>query len=141
MSITLTSARVSADQEHGAIIRNFQAGEALTVGQAVYVTTAETVKKAQSDGTQAEAMARGIVVAAPNMYGETSIASGERCSVCVFGPLYGYSGMTAGTRVWVAATAGSLQQTAPSGYAHVIGYAAEDDVLFVDPQVTDPASS
>lgn len=143
MTLTLTSANVSADQQQGSVIRNVQAGAILTVGQTVYIDGSDTAQLADANGaSEAVARAVGVVVAAPNMYGETSIASGDRCSVCVFGPVYGFTGMTPGARVYVGTTPGELTQTppTPNAYQFTIGIAISASVLFINPEADAAAS-
>lgn len=143
MALTRTAANVNANWEEGAIIKNFVAGGALVVGDAVYVNASDQVLQADANGaSEAIARAIGVVVAAPNAYGETAIASGQNCSVCVHGIVRGFTGMTPGGQVYVSKTAGDLTQTAPTtpAYQYPVGYALKTDALFVQPE-TDSASS
>lgn len=142
MALTAVPAYASADWRQGSVIRNFVAGEALTILQAVYLHTDGKVYKADANVSTAVVRAVGVVVAAVNLYGETAIAAGQNCSVVVFGPIYGFTDMTIGGQVFVSTTPGVLTQTAPSSnaYQFVIGYAAEDDVLFINPEADAAAS-
>ncbi len=142
MALTRTSLDVSADVSRGAIIENKTTAAALEVGDACYITTSDTVEQADQDaGTELVANGVGIIVAAPNQYGEIAIASGDQCSLCIFGKVFGFTGMTVGGRIWIGATAGELTQTKPSdGWRVSIGYALAADVIFVNPDA-DTASS
>ena len=142
MALTRTSLDISADVSRGAITANKTAGAALEVGDCCYVSTSDTLLQADQDaGTELVANGVGIVVAAPNQYGEIAIASGDQCTLCIFGKVFGFTGMTVGGRVWVGATAGELTQTKPTdGWRIAIGYALAADVLFVNPDA-DTASS
>jgi hypothetical protein len=125
---------------NGAIIRRFTAGEAVSVGQAVFVHTDGTVKKADAD-VLASSQARGIVVGV-GVAGSTSAASGNAVDVVTHGAIaLGTSGLTDGAAVFVSTTAGALDQTAPASagdYPFAIGWAESDGVLYVQPQVIVP---
>jgi hypothetical protein len=137
-SISLTSASIRPLE--GAIVRNYQAGAAVTVGYAVYLDSNGYVQHADADASEAASRGRGIVVASKD--GETSVSSGDRCSVCVFGPVGGYSGMTPGEPVYVSDTVGRLDQSQPSSaYRQALGWADSASVIFVNPDVQDPSSS
>ncbi len=137
-SISLTSAQIRPLT--GAICRNYQAGAALTVGYAVYLDSSGYVQHADANLSEAGARAMGIVVASKD--GETSVVSGDRCSVCVFGPVGGYASMTPGEPVYNSSTVGRLDQTAPTGgaYPQAFGRADSATVIFVNPDVADPSS-
>jgi hypothetical protein len=125
---------------NGAVIRRFTAGEAVTVGNAVYVHTDGTVKKADADAL-ASAQARGVVVGV-GVAGATSAATGNAVDVVTHGPVaLGTSGLTEGAVVYVSVTAGALDQTAPAAsgdYPFIIGWAEADGVLYVQPEVKIP---
>jgi len=140
-NLTATAANVRALREHGAIVFPGQAGEALTVGQLVYADTDGDYMIADGNTTTAAARARGIVVASYD--GETSIASGAACSVCIFGPVGGFATIVPGANYYVSDTAGSIADAAGTNsriVAHGIEIAGQN-VLFVNPQQNDPSSS
>ncbi len=134
--ISLTAANIRALVANGAVTRPYKAGEALTVGNSVYVASDGDAQK--SDGNAA-ASARAIGLVVESYDGETSIASGDPCTVCVFGPVSGLSGMTPGANAYVSDTAGALATTAGT-YSRIMGYAETAGVLFVNPAMNDPAS-
>lgn len=142
-ALTVTPANVSADQNQGSVVRNYQAGGALTVGQAVYLDSNNYVQAADAN-TSSVTTARGvgIVVNTPGPYGDTSIPSGGYCSICVEGPVYGFSGLTPGAYGWVSKTAGEIDDTAPTTatYQYILGYAVAEDTFFVNPGITSPTS-
>ena len=142
-AITVTAANISANEERGAVLKRYIAGEALTIGQAVYLDSSNPTKayKAVSDSAN-HARAVGIVVFAANFYGETTIASGDYATVCVGGPVEGFSGLTNGQPLWVDSTAGGMNDTAPTGgtYQFIVGHAIGYYSLFVDPGTADPVS-
>lgn len=125
---------------NGAIIRRFDAGATVSVGQAVYVDTSGDVRPADADA-EASAQARGVVVGV-GVAGATSAATGQTVDVVTHGPVaLGASGLTDGAAVYVSTTAGAMDQTAPASagdYPFVIGWAEADGVLYVQPQVTVP---
>lgn len=141
-ALSFTAANISADPIQGSIIRNKQAGAAVSVGQAVYIDSDGKVQPADANVSLTTSMGHGVVVNSASLYGETSIASGAYCSICVFGPVYGFTGLAEGTQAWVGATAGEIVDTAPTGgaYQRVMGYALESDVFFVDPGQSTPGS-
>lgn len=126
-------------------VRPYVASGTPQKGQAVYPTSAgDTAALAQANAA-ATARAIGIVVAVadPALATANQAADGDAISVCVFGPVYGFSGMTPGAVMYVsAATAGAIVTPAPSGgfWVWPIGYAEDANTLFVMPGVSAPAS-
>lgn len=125
---------------NGAIVRRFVAGGTVTVGQAVYVAADGTVQAATA-AALGSAQARGIAVAV-GVAGKTSAGTGEAVDVVTHGPLaLGVTGLAQGAAVYLSPTAGKLDQSAPAAsgdYPFVIGWAAADGVLYVQPQVQPP---
>ena len=136
-AISLTAAQIRAMTENGAVVRPYSAAEELTIGNCVYVNTDGDVAKADAN---AVASARGIGIVVEGIDSETTIDSGERCSVCVFGPVSGFSGMTPGANAYVSDTAGGLD-TAAGTCSRIMGYAERAGVLFVHPEQNDPSST
>lgn len=143
-AFTITGSQISASEERGSVLETYVAGEALTVGQAVYLDSSNPAKayKALAD-TSAHALAVGMVVAADNFYAETTIQSGGQAVVCVYGPVFGVTGLTLGEMLWVDKdTAGAVTATAPtSAYQYALGHMQDNDVFFVDPGTTAPVSA
>lgn len=142
-ALTVVAGNVSADQNQGSVIRNYITGMAVNVGQAVYVDTNGNVQLAIGNVLTANAKAIGIVVNSTDLYGSTAIPSGGYCSVCEFGPVYGYYGMTPGKQVWVSKTvAGGLDDAAPTGgvFQFILGVSIDDDIIFVSPGMSAPVS-
>lgn len=119
----------------GAIIRRAVAGEALTFGQVVYVSSYSgdlpVVSKA-AGGAVATANPFGIVIAPSVALSNSSVASGEGCDVVVFGPVTGYSGMTSGGTVWVSDTAGANSDVVGTK-SGVVGLSETPATIFVRP--------
>jgi len=136
--LSLTAAKIRALTENGAVIRPYDAGEALTVGNLVYVASDGDVMKADANATQAAARAIGIVV--QSFDGETTVANATPCSVCVFGPVAGFASLTPGANGYVSDTAGQIED-AVATYDRIVGYAERTDVFFVHPEQNDPSSA
>lgn len=142
MALTRTARNVSALP--GAIVNSYVAAETLENGQAVYINSSGQAALARAN-VAATSQARGIVTSVNDEGGATSIAVGNTVSVCMFGPVAGFSDMDEGGIIWLsAATAGAVTQTQPSGastWSHAMGYAAEIDKFFVQPGVLAPTSN
>lgn len=138
---TVTAANVSADEKMGSIVRNYQASGSGTVGDSVYLDSDGKVLKSDADGSLAASRAVGIVVNTTSLYGDTTFVSGDFVSVCVFGPVYGFSGMAEGTYGWVSTTAGKVADAAPAtAYDYILGQVHAADVFFVHPGIENPVS-
>lgn len=142
MALTRTAANVSALP--GAIVKNILADETLALGQSVYINGDGEAALAQAN-VAATSHARGIVVSVNDASGATTAAAGRTVSVCVFGPVAGFTDMTEGGIIWQsAATAGAVTQTQPTGtatWSHAMGYALASDIFFVLPGVLAPTSN
>lgn len=123
---------------NGALVRPYRAGGAITVGHLVYVATDGDVEAADANVDGPATATIGIAVC--GLDGETAIASGDPVSVCVFGPVSGFSGMTPGDVLWVSDTVGRVD-TAAGTFDRAIGYAERAGVIFVNPQINDPSSA
>ena len=142
-TITPTAANVSASEERGAVIMRYLSAVDLVVGNAVYLDSSNLLHKAIGNTTSAAASAIGIVCSANNFYGETTILAGQWVTVCIGGPVYGFSGLTDGEPLWVdKTTAGALANAAPSGgaYTYIVGNAQGADTIFVHPGTGVPTS-
>ena len=106
---------------------NGEAG-AITVGQAVYISGSDTVKKAKADASGTSDVT-GFVV-------DTTIASSASGSIQTGGTLTGLSGLTAGSRYYLsAATAGAITTTPPSGSGQFIvpvGFAVNTTDILIE---------
>lgn len=127
----------------GSILRQYDAGGSLTVGNSVYIAADGDVE--QSDANAAlSSQAIGVVVAVKDTAGATTAAAGDAVTVCVFGPVAGFSSLNEAALQYVSETAAAITETAPSGagtWTHVVGYAETDTVLFVMPGVAAPTSN
>ena len=103
------------------------AGEALTLGSAVYLHTDGKIYKASYSGTRAQATVLGLVKA--------GVAADETATLVIRGSCTGMSGLTIGTEYFVAA-AGAISSPAPSASGHYVtrvGQAQSATVLIVGP--------
>lgn len=118
----------------GAIIRRAVAGEALTFGQTVYISSYSgdlpVVSKADANAS-GKGNVFGVVVAPSTALAGSSVANGEACDVVVFGPVTGYT-MTSGNTIYQSNTAGAAADAAGT-LACVVGLAESRYVLFVRP--------
>lgn len=114
----------------GSVIREFDLGGALAVGDLCYIASDGDVEEANG-GAAGTAWAKGVVVSIGTEGAESGIA-GDRASVAIFGPVCGFSGMTPGAEHYVSDTAGAVDD-ANGTVTVVIGYAEAADILFVDP--------
>ena len=134
--ITVTAANVRALQANGAIVRNYSAGGTVAVGDAVYIAADGDVEKANGG---AAGTAFGIGIAVESYDGATSITVGNPVSVCVFGPVSGFSSATPASKGWISDTAGKLD-TAAGTLAHELGYFESASIFFVNPDAAGAGS-
>lgn len=115
----------------GCIIRRFTAGEAMTPGQPVYLSAADTVSKTLG---AAVATALCIGVVAGGAAGGATIASGEEVDVVMFGPVTGYStNMVHNASFYVDDDAGVIS-TAAGTKSSIIGIGLNATTILVNPR-------
>jgi|GEM_PF-4247279 len=127
---------------NGATIRRLTAGAALNVGDVVYIDTDATVKPAIAT-SEAAAQARGIVVGV-GVAGATSATSGGAVDVVTHGAVAVGAALTVGAPVYVSATAGKTDHTAPATtgqFPFVVGWAEAAQTLYINPQVIVPTAN
>lgn len=111
-------------------IRQYLAGEALTAGNAVFVHTDGTVKKAVATVGTANVCV-GVVI--------FDADSGAAVDVISKGIVSGFSGLTIGSPVYLSdATAGAVTSTVPKTYGdrvQVIGHALAANQIAIDVQL------
>lgn len=132
-NLTVTAADVRPLQ--GAVTRKATAGEALTVGLAVYISGATgnipAVSKADASAVATSDLFGIVVAGAPEKNGSTTIASGDIVDVVVWGPVAGVAG-TAGAFTWVSDDAGLLADAVGTKSAPA-GFMESANVFFVRP--------
>lgn len=142
-TLSVTPGKVSADQSQGAVIRNHQAAAEITdaPGKAVSLDSNGKVVLADADGSEALSRGVGVIVNTVDQYGGTTVPANGRCSVCWFGPTYGWDSLTPGTFGWVSKTPGNVDDTAPTtAYQYILGQCMAGDVFFVNPGMKQPES-
>ena len=128
-------ARTSANIRplNGALIRRFEAGGALTVGNTVYINGDAEVEHADASAA-GTTYAVGIVVAAPD--GGTTASEGETVDVLLFGPCTGFTGMTPHDVLYQSNDAGRIEDAAGDN-SHKVARALSATVLFWNPALTE----
>jgi adhesin HecA-like repeat protein len=111
----------------GADVRQFVCGEALTLGDLVYMKSDGKVWKANG-GASSTAYCIGIVVSV-STFGATVSVADETVGVLYDGPVAGFT-LTVGNRYWVSDTAGKLD-TATGTVEVVVGIALTTGILLV----------
>lgn len=138
-----TASHISFSEERGSIVERYITGEAISLGQAVYLS-AGLAYKAIADSS-AHAQAIGTAAGADNFYAETVIPAGGTVAVVVYGPVFGFDGLslTGGEPLYVdKTTAGSYNTAAPTAaYQFIVGHMLDDQTFFVDPGTTVPVSA
>jgi hypothetical protein len=138
--LTVTKANVRPLQ--GAIIKPFQAGEIVDVGEAVYMKSDGKVWLSDADAA-ATAQVVGLVVAI-GAYGKTESVADEIVDVLLFGPTEGFAGLTPGAQFFASVTPGKIEDTAPAGasadFRWVVGWALSATAIFVNPFSDDVAA-
>lgn len=136
---SFTAARISADPTKGALIDNYQTAEAIALGQWVYINSSGYAALADASA-EATSDVVGIAVAyAGDQYGNTTVASGDRVSVCKFGKVYGFASLTPGARLYLSDTAGAAD-TAEGTVDMPLGFCDSATAFFVDIGRVTPAS-
>ena len=125
---TVTLARADA----GAVVRPYQAAASGSLLDAVTVDTNGKVAKS----VNASGKCIGLVVSSHRKNTSGTYAANEQVGVCVWGPVEGFSGLTKGKLVYLAATSGVLADTG----SVPIGYAESDTCVFVMPGIANAAS-
>lgn len=136
-----TPANVRALVEQGAIVLQGVAGSTTAVGKAVALASDGEWDNADGNVSAALARVQGVVVA--SFDGETTIAASSPLSVCVFGPVSGIGGLTAGANYYLSDTAGAIAD-AVGTYDRILGWGvklAGEVCLFVSVQQNDPSSA
>lgn len=140
--VTISSpANIRPLVEHGAVLVAGTAGSATDVGNLVAMSSDGAWDDADANASQALSKAQGICVGSYD--GETVIAAGNPMTICVFGPVSGIGGLTAGANYYVSDTAGAID-TAAGTFDRIVGWGVQvagEVCLFVNPQQNDPSSA
>jgi hypothetical protein len=122
----------------GSASRGFNLGGAAAPGDAVYIASDGDVERADGNVSNATAAVRGLVVAIQG--GKSAGVAGDRVTVCVFGPVAGFTGLTPGAPGYVSNDAGKLEDAA-GAFTRIAGYAESATVFFVNPEQSTAASA
>lgn len=140
--IALTAANIRALKPNGAVTVQGQAGGTITIGDLVYIASDGDWERA--DGNVADgvtAKAQGVAVASYD--GETTINSTDPVTVCTYGPVSGFTSLTAGANYYLSDNVGKIAD-AVGAYDRIIGHGVElsgEVCLWVDIQQNDPSSA
>lgn len=139
-AVAVTSANVRALTNLGAIVIPGTAGATVTNGYLVYPA-------ADGDWEHADANAAGLEgvmgVCVETFDGEDTVIAGNAMSICVYGPVSGFTSLTAGAIYYLSDTVGRLDD-ATGTFDRLIGRGVEiagEVVLWVDVTLTDAASA
>lgn len=131
--LTVTTANVRPANAHQCIIRNFESGAAIDVGEIVFIDPADNLAKLADASAAGTMPGIGVVVAIGAQGQTTGLAAGEMLSVVLFGPVVGFA-VDAGDLSYVSDTAGALADAAGT-VSQVFGIGLEDGLLMVNPQL------
>lgn len=139
-AVSYTARNVSANWDRNAVIENREANEAIEVGELVYLASDDTVGLADMDALDdfAKRVPWGICVSiaksgvVAGIVGATEAQDGDRVSICTFGHVHGFSGLTPGQFLYGSNAAGAIENAAPANQ-FVIGRATHADTIFVSP--------
>lgn len=138
--LTVVSANIRAITSHGAVVVPGIAGATVTIGYLVY-------QAADGHWEHADANAAGLEtalgVAVESYDGEDTVAAGNALSVCITGPIGGYTDVTPGALYYVSDTVGRIAD-ATATFDRIIGNGmmlAGFDVLNLNIQLSDAASA
>lgn len=139
--IAFTAANIRAHRSHGAVVIPGKAAGPLTVGHLVYQSSTGWIRADGDVALGVPARAHGIVI--ESFDGETTIASGDAISVCVFGPVTGFTSLVANANYYLSDTVGRIAD-AVGTYDRIIGYGIQLSTevgIFVMIQINDPSSA
>ena len=106
------------------VFNSYTADEALLAVDALYISAADSVSKASASGGGAASRLMG--------FAKFAVADTEAVDVVSEGLLAGFSGLTAGSRYYLSATAGEITDTIPAGSGNTVvqaGYAKNATTL------------
>src|SRR5690606_30215608 len=121
-NLTPVSANIRALTSHGAVVIPGTAGGTVTIGDLVYQASDGDWEEADANVSAATATALGIAV--QSFDGEDSVAEGNALSVCVFGPVAGYTDVTPGALYYVSNDVGKISD-AEGAFDRIIGTGME----------------
>lgn len=136
-AITKVSAEVRPVNANQCIIRQLVSGEAIDVGEAVYIDTTTGAAMLAAGGTAATVQFVGIVVAIGSEGRTVGAGAGETLSVVLSGPVAGFD-IGAGVIAYVSNTEGALADAAGTK-AYIAGIGLPGNILLVGNRAVVPA--
>lgn len=125
----------------GSVVRRFNAGGAVALGDAVYVAADGDVEAADADAV-ATAQVIGICVGTENS--PTAAIATEAVDIQLSGPLAGFSSLTPGDKLYASVTAGKIADAIPAAagdFIFVVGMAISAAVIHIRPYTYDVAAT
>jgi len=122
----------------GAVTRAFNLGGTAVPGDPVYIASDGDVERTDGNVSSTVAAFRGILVAIQG--GKSTGAAGDRATVCMFGPVAGFTGLTPGAPGYISNDVGKLEDAA-GAFTRFAGYAESATVFFVLPEQSTAASA
>lgn len=140
--MTVVSANVRALTSHGAVVVPGVAGGTITLGYAVYQAISGG-KWLHADANVSAETAAVLGIAVESYDGEDTVTLDNAVSVCIAGPVGGFTDLVAGDVYWLSDTVGRIADAAAT-FDRVVGNGmmfAGQVVLNVNIQLTDAASA
>ena len=132
-NLVVTAANVRPVNAAQCMIRQVDSGEAIDVGEWVYLKAADGLAWLTAGTAVVSAFAIGVVVAIGSQGQTVGLAAGEKLSVVMLGPVAGFT-VSAGVIGYVSNTAGAVADAAGTKAA-VIGIGLPDNIFYVRPEV------
>lgn len=139
--MTVVSANVRALTSHGAVVIPGVAGATVTIGYAVYQAYSGG-KWSHADGNVSAELASVMGIAVESYDGEDTVTLDNALSICVLGPVGGFTDLVAGDVYWLSDTVGRIADGAAT-FDRIVGRGlmlAGQVVLWVDAVSSDAAS-
>lgn len=136
-AVTVTATKVRPLK--GCLTRMVDAGEAMDVGDLVRIDSDGDVNQCDASTLAGTKGVLGIVVAGHKRADDGSIASGERVTVVLHGPVAGFSSLAEQTLHYVSETQGKIDNAKPT-FARAVGYPISTTVFYFNPDPGDPGS-
>lgn len=139
--MTVVSANVRALTSHNAVVIPGVAGATVTIGYAVYQAYSGG-KWSHADANVSAELASVIGIAVESFDGEDTVIADNALSICVLGPVSGFTDLVAGDVYWLSDTVGRIADAAAT-FDRIVGRGlmlAGEVVLWVNAVSSDAAS-
>ena len=140
-AITIVPENISSDWDRGAVNRDYKCAVEVEIGEAVALNSDNELILAVAT-SEAAARAIGLVTAVPDEFAGTTAPADGWATVCLFGPVYGFTDLDSGQPLWVSESVpGGLDDTEPTtAWTWILGNAVGENVFYVHPGQTTPVS-